>query len=195
MKHLKKISLANQVSDNVKVAILNDDEKRRLFQQHINKQSQISEPLVNRLWQEIQRMTKQGRQNAVKIIEILESSPSFEVSPNLELIYNGETQGGTNILQLIKARGTPRTGTGRALLPGQALFDYIISTAPLSNEITKIKVDPKKVKKRTLPFSPRKTRSKKTKNIFPEKQWNWEKVFRYKTTREFFCGLWIYQKQ
>ena len=170
MKHLKKISLANQVSDNVKVAILNDDEKRRLFQQHINKQSQISEPLVNRLWQEIQRMTKQGRQNAVKIIEILESSPSFEVSPNLELIYNGETQGGTNILQLIKARATPRTGT--ALLLRQALFDYIISTAPLSNEITKIKVDPKKVKKRTLPFSPRKTRSKKTKSIFPEKQWN-----------------------
>ena len=117
-------------------------------------------------------MTKQGRQNAVKIIENLESSPSFEVSPNLELIYNGETQGGTNILQLIKARVTPRTGTGRALLPGQALFDYIISTAPLSNEITKIKVDPKKVKKRTLPFSPRKTRSKKTKSIFPEKKWN-----------------------
>ena len=172
MKHLKKISLANQVPDDVKVTILNDDEKRRLFQQHINKQSQISEPLVNRLWQEIQRMTKQGRQNAVKIIEILESSPSFEVSPNLELIYNGETQGGTNILQLIKARATPRTGTGRALLPGQALFDYIISTAPLSNEITKIKVDPKKVKKRTLPFSPRKTRSKKTKSIFPEKKWN-----------------------
>ena len=90
MKHLKKISLANQVPDDVKVAILNDDEKRRLFQQHINRESQISEPLVNRLWPEIQRMTKQGRQNAVKIIEILESSPSFEVSPNLELLYNGE---------------------------------------------------------------------------------------------------------
>ena len=49
MKHLKKISLANQVPDDVKVTILNDDEKRRLFQQHINKQSQISEPLGNRL--------------------------------------------------------------------------------------------------------------------------------------------------
>ena len=156
--------------DDVKVAILNDDEKRRLFQQHINREPQISEPLVNRLWPEIQRMTKQGRQNAVKIIEILESSPSFEVSTNLELIYNGETQGGTNILQSIKARATPRPG--RALLPGQDLFDYILSTAPLSNEITKIKVDPKKVKKRTLPFSPRKTRSKKTKSIFPEKKWN-----------------------
>lgn len=173
MKLLKKISLANQIPDDVKVAILNDSEKRRLFQKNTSSKTFPSGGLVNRLWLGLEHMTKFQRQKAIKVIEVLESSPSFNVNEKLEVVYNGDVVGGTNILQLIKARVTPSQG-GRVLLPGQELFDHILSTAPLANEAPKIKATPKrKAQKRFQnfsPLSPRKTR-KARKEVFKESQW------------------------
>ena len=128
MKHLKKVSLNKQVPDDVKVAIINDSEKRRLF--HRNLQPKQSGSLLSRLWNTIEHWPDKQRRDAIKVIRALESSPSFGMNDNFELVYNGDVMGGTNILQLIKSRVRPPS-SGRQLLPWGDLFDHILSTAPL----------------------------------------------------------------
>ena len=114
MKHLKKVSLAGRVPDDVKVSILNDREKRRLFQRELKPRQTGS--LLTRLWTRIEHWPTKQRKDALKVIQALESSPSFEMNENFEMVYNGDVMGGTNILQLIKARVRP-PDSGRTLLP------------------------------------------------------------------------------
>ena len=128
MKHLKKVSLARRVPDDVKVSILNDREKRRLFQRELKPRQTGS--LLTRLWTRIEHWPTKQRKDALKVIQALESSPSFEMNENFEMVYNGDVMGGTNILQLIKARVRP-PDSGRTLLPRQDLFEHVLATAPL----------------------------------------------------------------
>ena len=161
MKHLKKVSLSKQIPDDLKVAILNDSEKRRLFQQ--NPSPQQSGSLLARLWTVIELWPDKQRRDAIKVIQALESAPSFGMNDNFEMIYNGDVIGGTNILQLIKSRVRP-PASGRALIPRQDLFEHILSTAPLEaprpTAIRKQRYDKPTAKKvqRRYSISPKKTR-------------------------------------
>ena len=142
MKHLKKISLAkrNDLPDDVKVSLLNDQVKKHLF--HSNKEYEellAGKPaqtkpqnLLNRLWSGIEHYPDTKRQEAIKIIKKLDDSPSLQINDHLELVYNGDTLRGTNILQLIRAEVAANQGQ-RSLLPGQDLFYHTLLTTPSSS--------------------------------------------------------------
>ena len=90
------------------------------------------ENLLNRLWSGIEHYPDTKRQEAIKIIKKLDNSPSLQINDHLELVYNGDTLRGTNILQLIRAEVAANQGQ-RSLLPGQDLFYHTLLTAPSSS--------------------------------------------------------------
>ena len=174
MKHLKKVSLSKQIPDDLKVAILNDSEKRRLFQQKPNPRQSGS--LLTRLWTVIEHWPNKQRRDAIKVIQALESAPSFGMNENFEMVYNGDVIGGTNILQLIKSRVRP-PASGRTLIPRQDLFEHILTTAPLEvprpTAAKKQRYDKPATRKvqKLFSISPRKTRRQATTPI-RDKRWS-----------------------
>ena len=177
MKHLKKISLATKknIPDDVKVAFLNDKVKKKLFRKNIEYEEMIagkvpktkSNSLLARLWAVLEHFPKTKRQKAIKIINQLEASPALQVNENLELVYNGETSRGTNIIQLI--RGEVDTNQQRTLLPGQDLFYHVLLTSPPSSSSNSngsyvIAPEPIVSKRRHTP-SPSKRKRQKVTNL------------------------------
>ena len=173
MKHLKKVSLATKkkTPDDVKVAILNDQVKKNLFLNNLEyKASLAGKPrprttptLLSRLWPGIEYFSKNQRQEAISIIKKLEASPSVQISDNFELVYNGETQRGTHILQLIRAEVDTNQ---RILVPGHDVFQHILLTSPASSSepdfgfVTPVCKTPKKKRRRSSSASKRSTPKK-----------------------------------
>ena len=137
MKFLKKVSIGNDIPDDVQVALLNDKVKKRIFKNNIAYEASLagkpmqaaSSTLLQRLWAGIEHLPQAKRKEAISMIKKLESSPSVQISDNFELIYNGEIMRGTHILQLIHAE--LRTNQ-RELVPGQDVFEHALLTSPAS---------------------------------------------------------------
>ena len=137
MKFLKKVSIGNDIPDDVQVALLNDKVKKRIFKNNIEYEASLagkpmqaaSSTLLQRLWAGIEHLPQAKRKEAISMIKKLESSPSVQISDNFELIYNGEIMRGTHILQLIHAE--LRTNQ-RKLVPGQDVFEHALLTSPAS---------------------------------------------------------------
>ena len=137
MKFLKKVSIGNDIPDDVQVALLNDRVKKSIFKNNIEYEASLagkpmqaaSSTLLQRLWPGIEHLPQAKRKEAISMIKKLESSPSVQISDNFELIYNGEIMRGTHILQLIHAE--LRTNQ-RELVPGQDVFEHALLTSPAS---------------------------------------------------------------
>ena len=176
MKYLKKVSLASQkkTPDDVKVTLLNEEMKKQLFLNNLEYESSIagkpkppqSNSLLHRLWSGIEHLSKTKRQEAISMIKKLESSPSVQINDNYELVYNGELQRGTHILQLI--RGELNTNQ-RALIPGQDVFEHILLTSPAAtaipdfNFVTPDRKSPHKRKRSESSLVPRQSTPRKSK--------------------------------
>ena len=177
MKHLKKVSLATKkkTPDDIKVAILNDQVKKNLFLNNLEYNASLAgkprprtiTTLLSRLWPGIEHFSKNQLQEAISIIKKLEASPSVQISDNFELVYNGETQRGTHILQLIRAEVDTNQ---RILVPGHDVFQHILLTSPASSSepdfgfVTPVRKTPKK-KRRRSSSAPKRSTPKKS----PEK--------------------------
>lgn len=155
MKYLKKVSLAGKkkLPDDVKVALLNDKVKKHIFMNNIEYESELAgkplhikpSSLLNRLWSGIEHLPKTKRQEAITIVRKLQSSPAVQVNENFELIYNGETLRGTNILQLIRAELNTNQ---RSLVPGQDVFEHVLLTSPATTQVPHANLSPVNPKKR-----------------------------------------------
>lgn len=162
MKYLKKVSLAGKkkIPDDVKVTLLNENVKKNLFLNNLDYEAGLvgkprstpSTPLLHRLWPGIEHFSKNKRQEAISLIKKLEVSPSVQINDNFELVYNGEVQRGTHILQLIKAELNTNQ---RTLVPGQDVFEHVLLTSPASRSfpdsvyVTPEKKPPRKKRRRS----------------------------------------------
>ena len=157
MKYLKKVSLAGKkkLPDDVKVALLNDKVKKQIFMNNIEYESALAgkplhikpSSLLNRLWSGIEHLPKTKRQEAITIVRKLQSSPAVQVNENFELIYNGETLRGTNILQLIRAELNTYQ---RSLVPGQDVFEHVLLTSPATTQVPYTNLSPPNPKRRRI---------------------------------------------
>ena len=185
MKYLKKVSLAEQgLPDDLAVKLLNDKVKKSLFLNNMEYETKIAgkvkevenKSLLEQLWPGLENLSEKERQQAIKIVHQLESSPVFQINDRLELVYKGDTYHGSSILQLVRAEVTPNTSQ-RSLLPAQDLFYHLLynspsSTSHLSPNYTAtqyrstkkrkstLKNIPSYLKKSSKQYSPIKTRSK-----------------------------------
>ena len=131
MKCLKKVSLAKRLPDDVQVSLLNDQVKKKLFEKTVGAAATV-EPLLHRLWPAIEHFPKTKRQEAIKMIKKLDALPTLHINDKLEMVYNGDVAGGTNILQLIRCELFPPRDE-RVLLPGQDLFYHALLTSHVSS--------------------------------------------------------------
>ena len=183
MKYLKKVSLAEQgLPDDLAVKLLNDKVKKSLFLNNMEYETKIAgkvkevenKSLLEQLWPGLENLSEKERQQAIKIVHQLESSPVFQINDRLELVYKGDTYHGSSILQLVRAEVTPNTSQ-RSLLPAQDLFYHLLYNSPSSTshlspnytatQSTKkrkstLKNIPSYLKKSSKQYSPIKTRSK-----------------------------------
>ena len=113
---------------------------------------------MKRLWFGIEELPLLDRTRAIEIIKKIIAHPLLEINDLFEMVYNGETQHSTNIIQLI--RGEVRAeGQGRILLPGKELFDRVLDTAP--------DFDSKKLKNDSPPEPLQKQRKEDQLNPYP----------------------------
>ena len=163
MKCLKKVSLAKRLPDDVQVSLLNDKVKKKLFEKTVGATAAV-EPLLNRLWPAIEHFPKVKRQEAIKMIRKLDALPTLRINDNLEMVYNGDVAGGTNILQLIRCELFPPRDE-RVLLPGQDLFYHALLTSPLSTRKPEVGTPPPAPKRKRQTSSAVKIRKKLKTNL------------------------------
>ena len=165
MKCLKKVSLAKRLPDDVRVSLLNDKVKKKLFEKTVGTAAAV-EPLLNRLWPAIEHFPKFKRQEAIKMIRKLDALPTLRINDNLEMVYNGDVAGGTNILQLIRCELFPSRDE-RVLLPGQDLFYHALLTSPLSSRKSELETtqSPPALKRKRQVSSTLKIRKKLKTNL------------------------------